>query len=227
MNVFNRLIIVTLLILPGTCSSAFAKDYIVEMVFFADMHFSLTNPVRISTQPVIPNLQGAIHLDNKAVSHGFIRYPQEALTLTNQATALSKSERYKILKHVAWLQPGLAKEKAIAVRIHAGQDYRGEFKERPFAQADFGDHKASINQTIHELDGTVKVVLARYLHVYTDLAYRQPFNLTVSTMNNPPRHERILVDFAIKTHRKMRSKQLHYLDHPALGILVEIRPAGS
>ena len=40
-------------------------------------------------------------------------------------------------------------------------------------------------------------------------------------------YERVLADFPLKVHRKMRSKELHYIDHPLFGILVEIRPAQS
>ena len=125
------------------------------------------------------------------------------------------------------MQPGLAREEAIPIRIHAGKNYRNEFKERSFAQADFSDRKLPKNHPVNELDGTVKVVLGRYLHVYTDLAYRRPFSLSSVSEDNALGRDRVLADFAIKTHRKMRSKTLHYLDHPLLGILVEIRPADS
>jgi len=223
MNIIHLIKASFLLTLLCVCPTAFAKDYIVEMVFFANAQGASANDVHISTLPVIPNLQGAIFLDDNAVSRGFIPYPQEALTLTNTAAALNKSGRYRVLKHIAWLQPGLAKEEAIAIRIHAGKNYRNEFKERSYAQADFSDRKLSANQPVNELDGTIKVVLGRYLHVYTDLAYRRTYTVSANALGR----DRVLADFPIKTHRKMRSKQLHYIDHPLLGILVEIRPADS
>ncbi len=216
-----------LVLILNACPVALAKDYIVEMIFFADTSNSAASSLHISTQPVVPNLQGSLILNDNAVSHGFIPYPNEALTLTNQAAALKKTGRYRILKHIAWLQPGLAREEAIPVRIHAGKNYRNEFRERSFAQADFSDRKLPKNHPVNELDGTVKVVLGRYLHVYTDLAYRRPFSINSFAEGNALGRDRVLADFAVKTHRKMRSKQLHYLDHPLLGILVEIRPADS
>jgi len=223
----NRLKIPILILLFSLSSHSFSKDYIVEMVFFTDTKGISSNYVHASTQLVIPDLDGAILLGNDATSSGFIPYPQETFRLKNKAAALSKSGRYKVLEHIAWLQPGLAKEEAIPVRIHAGKNYRNEFKERSFAQADFNDRKLSANQPVNELDGTIKVVLGRYLHVYTDLVYRRPFNLSANSTENPLGRDRVLVDFAVKTHRKMRSKTLHYIDHPFLGILVEIRPADS
>jgi hypothetical protein len=227
MRPYSRYKASILILLFSLSSHSLAKDYIVEMVFFADTRGVSSNYVHVSTQPVNPDLGDAILLSSGATSSGFIPYPQETFRLKNKAAALSKSGRYQVLKHIAWLQPGLAKEEAIAVRIHAGKDYRNEFKERSFAQADFSDRKLSANQPVNELDGTIKVVLGRYLHVYTDLAYRRPFNLSAASTENPLGRDRVLADFAIKTHRKMRSKTLHYIDHPLLGILVEIRPADS
>ena len=218
-----RIIILTMLICIAQTSHA--KDYIVEMIFFVDTHGG--NSVHISTDPVIPDLSGAIILNDKAVSQGFIPYPREALFLENQANALSKSGRYKVIKHLAWLQPGLAREEAIPVRIHAGKNYSDEFQERSFAQTTFSDQTENIKHPVNELDGTIKVVLGRYLHVYTDLAYRKPYDVNRTSLNNALGKERVLADFAIKSHRKMRSKTLHYIDHPVLGILVEIRAADS
>lgn len=190
--------------------AAISKDYIVEMIFFANTKTG-ADSVHISNQAVIPDLGGSISLNQGDQSNGFIALSSDTFSLSGKADALNKSGKYKVLKHMAWLQPGLAREDAIAVRVHAGKNYKGEFNERSFS-----------NQPVNELDGTVKVVLGRFLHVYTDLAYRKTFNISSGDALG---RNRVLADFAIKTHRKMRSSTLHYIDHPYLGILVEIRPA--
>lgn len=228
-----------LLLLLGICPPSFAKDYIVEMIFFADRDETASNSMHASPRLVIPDLQNAILLDDDAIFHEFIPYPPEELTLVKQATALAKSGRYRVLHHIAWLQPGFTEKDALAVRIHAGKNYSGEFRQSSLFQADSSEPKSFVDQPLNELDdsvkvqplvdqplneldGTVKVVLGRYLHVYTDLVYRQP--ASVDSTPDASGHSPILADFAVKTHRKMRSKELHYLDHPLLGILVEIRP---
>jgi hypothetical protein len=203
----NLLLILVLLLFSQIVSS---KDYIVEMIFFANNKIS-SDAVHISNQTVTPDLGGSISLNQGAQSNGFIPLTSDTFSLSGKANALNKSGQYKVLKHMAWLQPGLAKEDAISVRVSAGKNYKNEFNERSFA-----------NQPANELDGTVKVVLGRFLHVYTDLAYRKAFNISSSDALG---RNRVLADFPIKTHRKMRSSTLHYIDHPYLGILVEIRPA--
>jgi len=76
---------------------------------------------------------------------------------------------------------------------------------------------------IHELEGSLKVEVGRYLHLYTDLVFRieqiegsheQQVSCCIAAMD----------DFRIKNHHRMRSRQIYYLDHPLLGILVQATP---
>ena len=207
MRLFIKPCLIVLIVLFS--QAAISKDYIVEMIFFANTSNS-ADSVHISNIAVTPDLGGSISLRQGEQSNGFVALDSDTFALAGKAAALNKSGKYKVLKHVAWLQPGLAREDAIAVRVHAGKNYKGEFNERSFS-----------SQPVNELDGTVKIVLGRYLHLYTDLAYRKTFNLSSGDALG---RTRVLADFPIKTHRKMRSKTLHYIDHPYLGILIEIRP---
>jgi len=191
--------------------AAISKDYIVEMIFFANTNTG-TNSVHISNQALAPDLGGSISLNQGAQSNGFVPLTSDTFSLSGKADALNKSGKYHVLKHISWLQPGLAKEDAISVRVHAGKNYKDEFNERAFT-----------NQPVNELDGTVKIVLGRYLHLFTDLVYRKTFSVSSGDALG---RDRVLADFPVKTHRKMRSSTLHYIDHPYLGILIEIRPAG-
>jgi hypothetical protein len=63
-------------------------------------------------------------------------------------------------------------------------------------------HLAS--STASGLEGTIKVSVGRYLHVDLDLLLGKSYRM--------------------QTHRRMRSKELHYLDHPKMGALVLISP---
>lgn len=55
--------------------------------------------------------------------------------------------------------------------------------------------------------GTVTVSLGRYLHVDLDLIYQDDSGR-----------------FRFTSHRRMRSNEIHYLDHPMFGVLVLITP---
>lgn len=61
------------------------------------------------------------------------------------------------------------------------------------------------------MTGTVKVYVQRYLHMDLDLL--------LQTNNGPSPGV-----FRMQEHRRMKSKELHYIDHPMLGALVRITP---
>ena len=96
------------------------------------------------------------------------------------------------------------------------------------------------------IDGTLRVHRARYLHVQADLLYYRPLdddgNTPVSTEDGPTTIpapdspdtafiEQLLAEedvaprlFRLTESRRMRSRELHYLDHPLFGVLVEAWP---
>ena len=89
------------------------------------------------------------------------------------------------------------------------------------------------HQGLYELEGKITIALSRYLHTYTDLVLRRP-RLTVDPkLRNPAQDRylsaysadtRILNNHRLKEHRRMRSKNLHYLDNPEFALLILITP---
>jgi hypothetical protein len=88
---------------------------------------------------------------------------------------------------------------------------------------------------LYEVEGKITVSLSRYLHVYTDLVLRKLRNpldpqLENTNLDSQPllnenlSEARILDNYALKEHRRMRSETLHYLDSPGLSMLIIITP---
>lgn len=86
---------------------------------------------------------------------------------------------------------------------------------------------------LYEVEGKITVSLSRYLHVYADLVLRKPRNslgipleatgsdpLPVESLNDA----KILENYRLNEHRRMRSKTLHYLDSPEFSMLILITP---
>ena len=224
MKSFNQIKCMLFLAVLWVCPAAFAKDYIVEMVFFANAQDYKESSLRAQPPIAHPDLQGAILLDDSAVFHDFLPLPKDALQLHAQVDLLETSAKYRILKHVAWLQPGFDKENAIPVHITAGIDYSSKFGKLSPATDASSSQPEPKKDPVHELDGTVKIVLGRYLHVFTDLVYRRPFKTDPENEPDTAGQDFTLAEFSLKTHRKMRSQELHYIDHPWFGILVKIFP---
>lgn len=144
--------------------------------------------------------------------------------LGSVARSLRVSSKFELLSHVAWRQPVVSE--ATAILIQTGQRY--------------GD--------VSEIDGTLSISRTRFLHVAADLWYTeftsgvsqqlliQPSDQPVSDSDVAQRYPE-LVDASrrgeqyIPIHRhhlhqtrRLRSGELHYIDHPFFGILVQIVP---
>lgn len=89
-----------------------------------------------------------------------------------------------------------------------------------------GRVKNNTTQTVKDiwqLEGRFKVFLqyvnrVPYLHIDSDIAYRQAVNSRVQGES-----EQILISVSDHPFRRVISTQLHYFDHPLYGMLVEIR----
>jgi len=114
--------------------------------------------------------------------------------------ALKKSRQYRPLLHVAWRQPVVDRDNALPVSIPAAA--------------------SGAANTAH-VDGSIRVAVERYLHLYLDL------RLHTAPMANDPEpasYAMEMPEFRLTEHRRMRSKEIHYFDNPRFGVLALITP---
>ena len=144
------------------------------------------------------------------------RWQYDGLSLRTAAIRMRRSDDYEVMHHGKWLQTVPPRDSAAPLLIQLGAP-----------DASF------------ELEGSVSVTLGRFLHFATQVWLRK----------RPPATEPVLagggetagkadsgsadtdgstMDAAgyvrLSESRRMRPGELHYLDHPWLGILVRIEP---
>ncbi|MCU7959070.1 MAG: peptidoglycan binding protein CsiV [gamma proteobacterium symbiont of Bathyaustriella thionipta] len=136
--------------------------------------------------------------------NGYKRLSQASFQLnTTDLYLRSQPGKYPVLVHMAWRQPA----------------------------SDNGGKKIFISgkDDVADLQGTVAVSIKRFLHVDLDLLLNtSPGNrpLLQSNSQNSELPEgfsstsRGQQSYHIISHRKMRRDELHYIDHPLLGVLV-------
>jgi hypothetical protein len=139
---------------------------------------------------------------------------------------LRRIDRYRPLFHEVWQQPLESRRQSPSVLITGGEQ--------------FGAH--------HELEGSIKIAVERYLHIDTDLwlhsflpnfgqqsTYRVPELPTAGFEDNVDSNFSpfsLIVDepysvsrtVTLRQSRRMRSGEIHYLDHPLMGIIVLVTP---
>jgi hypothetical protein len=137
--------------------------------------------------------------------HAYRSLPAQDLRLTEVVQRLRRSPHHRPLLHLGWTQPGGPREGTRPVHLQAGPPLRAA-----------GGSPAAEAREAAGIDGTLRVYLAGQLHVAADVTLAPP------TLFDPrPRLYRITED------RAVRPGEIHYLDHPAVGILVRITPYGA
>jgi hypothetical protein len=159
-----------------------------------------------------PNSEGALAFSNRDADS----------SLQAILRSLRRSSRFTVLSHQSWVQP--VGSEPTPVLVQAGQRYDDRF----------------------EVEGTLSFTRSRFLHVQTNLWYTifeprsgesNPFvagfqsNLSDEILSEYPELVKVERErgqyFAARTHlmfqsRRMRSDELHYIDHPLFGIVVRI-----
>lgn len=129
-------------------------------------------------------------------------------SLAPHVAKLESSTRYNVLLHQSWQQAGLSNLDAISIPVNT----------------DLQKNIESFDLTHRsKLEGTLKLVLGRYLHIHADLLYKRVNNEPDSTDLNKETYSEYKINF----QRRMRSKELHYVDHPLVGMLVIVVPVES
>jgi len=199
------------LILLSFTSLVNARDYLVEVVIFE----TIAGQQLTAGGLFYPRIEKSLRLGTEdAVAKGFLPLEQN-LKLTENAASIAASSQYRLLRHLAWRQPGLDDSEARAVRIALGDTIPMFIPEELGAYPEFFPGSASATperaQSINTnvIKGSIKVRLGRFLHMDARLTFTD---------------EQTGQSFRLAQSRKMRSGELHYIDNPRFGLLTKITP---
>lgn len=183
----------------GSTTPVSAADpwFAVELIAFDDLEGDGIHAEVWPADPGEPPVDDAVELANLSRAAGAFRLtPRSELRLHDTWGALRRSSRYRPLLHVGWRLPGIARDAArwayLGPRLGGGRD-----------------------GTL--VRGAARVSLARYLHLELDLLYDRPRSESHETPGDA-----VPTRFRLRSSRRMRSNELHYIDHPLFGVLVVI-----
>lgn len=207
----------TALVLAAMLAAIFAMPagaddrwFTVEIIVFDDLENENLHAEHWPATPGEPSLQDAVELTHDSGSEGadrtFRLVSRSDLSLDAVWSRLRRSARYRPFLHVAWRLPGLPRSAASPAHVSAGL---GD------GSADAADHVGGERPSVY---GTVTVSLARYLQVDVDLLYSRPASGADAALNTIPTR------FRLVSERRMRSRELHYIDHPLFGVLILLTP---
>ena len=158
----------------------------------------------------MPNASGAVALQDPADTRAsVVLVSPGARRLNAHRLQLARSGRYEPLLHRAWRQPVEDESRAQTLYFQ-------------LPEPDSGRTGPPL------LTGTIRVSRGRFLHADLDVALREPGGAGTSASASPagettPEASRDRI-YRMRESRRMRSGELHYLDHPTLGALLQVTP---
>lgn len=185
-------------------TSSFAADkestlYRVEIIVFEQSNSQINYDEQWPEHPSLPNLTKSreltVNTDNNRTSFQFSN--KNIMSLNKEQWALINRQHAKILMHYSWLQPFNKKEK-----IHIYANPRN-YPDLRYSAPAYSKSEPWI------IDGVLTLNKTNYFNISTDLL----FNIA-----NDKQEE----TFVIKQKRRLREKEIHYIDHPLVGILITI-----
>ena len=236
-------ILLILTLLPSAMMAAEEKWYKVELIVFehlgqgtlsTEMWPDNPHPLDLSqTLPLIPLFDASGAQQDQLTA--LIPIPFQELAdiqrdLRGVVSQLELSRRYRPLIHSGWIQPPLPQTLSQAIRIVADQ-----VPPTPLAPAG-GEERAPLPTAPLEVDGSLRLSIARYIHLELDLLFNEVIEavavenreVTGVVTEESGEHQtaavEILRQFRISEKRRIRSKELHYFDHPRFGAVVQVTP---
>lgn len=204
--------------------------YQVEVIVFDEPGTAGKNEESWADNPGVPDLTKAIELvgadglslsDGDSVPHAYRLINPSRLSLRGVWSRLGRSGQFRPLAHLGWQQPGLGPRSARAVHLIAWGNATGG--------------GAGLSPIV---DGTLRIYRTRFLHAEVDLLYRpeggQVLRQGIGGSSGQGSGS-VAVDQALGSgsayrlaiKRKMRSKELHYIDHPLFSLLIRVTPLAA
>lgn len=161
--------------------------------------------------------------------------PGELLKLREFDRRLARAAGFTPLIHAAWRQPAFPRGVSMPVRIEWAPEApevisvpEEEALMVPPAMPELEHGHEAVDVPQPGLTGTLTISVNRYLHLDTDLYFRpgqtapeETETLGFLDMFAGDEAPRI---FRMHQSRRMRSNEIHYLDHPRFGLIVQVTP---
>lgn len=185
-------------LLALTTAPVAAETYRMDVIVFLDLSVA----GEAGGAPQAPSAGNIIGLENAAAlaAAGIKLLPEDQFGLQEQWQRLRNSKRYRPLLRLAWTQANPPAERGPALRLRLGQ-----------AQA-VGNADGFGAQAFSPVDGSIAMLLNRYLMLDSDLVYTVPVAGGYQS-------------YALRERRRMKRDELHYIDSPKLGVIARVSKA--
>ncbi|WP_162925739.1 peptidoglycan binding protein CsiV [Isoalcanivorax indicus] len=226
------ILLASLALLPLTSPvAADERWYQVEVLVFARNQNPGGEHWRLDVRPDYPRDQAITYRDSgaslpdnadaphrNALRNGAWQALSEGnLSLSAMRRQMEASGEYRSLFHSAWRQPMRERNQSLPIMIQGGRELPPDpslYRASDALAADGDAEQAALpafdGRPQYELQGTLLLSVSRFLHVDPNLWLAR----------DDRSGQRYYVD--MRQSRRMRSGELHYIDHPLFGMVIKV-----
>lgn len=210
--------------------NAAEKWYQIEVIIFLNSADAAKVKEKLGEGTVLPDISAGFQISavgessmRRGSSVAFMTLSNGLFSLSKQYNQLSAAPKYTPIIHMAWRQPVKKRAQGFKAILKGGQVVSVQGSNDNSATKNTNPANAhpagasgisSPDSKIYEVTGQIVLSRSKFLHFSTDLIYRKRSTAGESGFEL----------YRMKEHRKMRSRELHYIDHPMFGMLIYIKP---
>ncbi len=184
----------------------------------------------------IPSEIGSGSKSYAAAGKGPVLLSSSQGQFANIINSLARDRGNHSLLHMTWQQPMSGKSSSVPMHLFAGKDFSKSYHYdgRQISQQTLSDGATEPSQDspVWQLDGTLNIYLNNYLYIETALNLRKEgrkllpvdndgTNITTTTPQKVMTP--YLMSVPLEQNRRVKSDEIHYLDHPEMGMVIQIR----
>ncbi|VAW73159.1 hypothetical protein MNBD_GAMMA10-892 [hydrothermal vent metagenome] len=232
--------LILFLMIPGVSFSRSTTGYIVELIIFEDLRGRYAHSEDWGFNDKLLHSLKPIKSRSRHRDPQYAKLSWSKGRLARKVRRIRNSPDYNVLLNKRWRQTGLARKKAITIPINTRPVNTrpvntGTVQENSESTAT-ADNSATSNTDSTTailpveplsaespqndlspyISGQVALIMSRYLHFNVDLHYYKA-QQTASG-------EKKYVSYPVFSERRMKSKEVHYMDHPLVGVIVLATP---
>lgn len=181
--------------------------------------------------------------------------PSSSYRLNGSVDKLNQHAGFQVLLHTAWRQGGRGRLSAPVFHIQAGKDFSSSYNLDGTLKGSVqgtevidGISEENIPASLYELDGKIQIYVDHYLYADVQMDLREPSVREVvlqvplklestqasdeavqsgfmAEVEPTVQKQEFLKSYRIIQKRRMKSSETHYLDHPLMGIIIQVRRA--
>lgn len=184
-----------------------------------------------STMPTL-NLPAQITTALERAKQTHISYlgPKDSLFSNTELRQLGRAGQ-NIIAVLSWVQNTADLQRGVNFHLLAGAAYPNPANT---ITPPGSDNKASttnqqVANTIYPISGQIRLSLDRFFNFKFNLVYTEPLTKLKKIDSKFNQHKQWgkWVYFHLRQSRRMRSKEINYIDHPLYGLLIKIKPIFS